>query len=181
VRDLSLHILDLLENSVRAEADIIAVTIEEQPAENRLRITIEDNGPGLNVSAEQAMDPFYTTKSGKRTGLGLSLFQATAQMAGGTLTLSKSHLGGLAVDAVMQLDHIDRLPLGDLPASLFSLSLTNPHIDFWCRLIHGCNEDCIKLSELREKCAPAGQNPFILAKTFSESVKSSLRNFKILG
>ncbi len=140
MRDLSLHLLDLIENSIRAEATIISVTIEQDPAKDELRIVVEDNGPGLDVPQEQALDPFYTTKAGKRTGLGLSLFQGAAAQAGGRLTLGRSPLGGLAVTACMRLGHLDRSPLGDLAATLSSVACTNPEVDLWCRLVRHTNE-----------------------------------------
>ena len=87
MRALSLHILDLVENSIRAQATTIVIRIVADPAADLLRIEIEDDGTGLKVTPEQALDPFYTTKGGKRTGLGLSLFRAAAEAAGGGLTL----------------------------------------------------------------------------------------------
>jgi hypothetical protein len=140
VRDLSLHLLDLMENSIRAEATVISVTIEQDPTKDKLRIVVEDNGPGLAVSAEQALDPFYTTKAGKRTGLGLSLFQGAAERAGGRMTVGRSPLGGVLVAACMRLSHVDRSPMGDLAATLSSVVCTNPEVDLWCRLVCYANE-----------------------------------------
>jgi len=87
VRDLSLHLLDLLENSMKAGATVVAVTVAERPEADRLRLVVEDNGPGLGVPPAAATDPFYTTGLGKRTGLGLSPFHAAAEQAGGSLSL----------------------------------------------------------------------------------------------
>ncbi len=140
MRDLSLHLLDLMENSIRAEATVISVTIEQDPAKDKLRIVVEDNGPGLAVSAEQALDPFYTTKAGKRTGLGLSLFQGAAERAGGRVTVGRSPLGGVLVAACMRLSHVDRSPMGDLAATLSSVACTNPEVDLWCRLVRYADE-----------------------------------------
>jgi hypothetical protein len=179
VRDLSLHILDLMENSTRAEATIILVTLEAQPAENVLKITIEDNGPGLAVTPEQATDPFYTTKEGKRTGLGLSFFQATAQLAAGDLTLGKSDLGGLAVQARMELNHIDRLPLGDMASTFFTLACTNPQVDFRCRLVLGKMEHFLKLSEIAKEFPPEKQGSLAVARKFSEKIRSTLSSLNI--
>ncbi len=118
MRDLSLHVLDLMENSTRAGASVISVMVRQDAARNRLRIVVADNGTGLAVPARVATDPFFTTKRGKRTGLGLSLFAAAAERAAGKLALRKSRLGGLSVEATMQLDHVDRAPLGDLATTL---------------------------------------------------------------
>ncbi len=68
-----------MENSIRARASVIAVTVEALPAQDLLRVVVEDNGTGLKVPPEQVLDPFYTTKRGKKTGLGLSLFRAAAE------------------------------------------------------------------------------------------------------
>jgi hypothetical protein len=130
VRDLSLHILDLAENSIRAGASVVAVTVEGSVARDSLRIAVEDDGPGFAVPPEVAADPFYTTKGGKRTGLGLSLMQGAAVRAGGTLVLGRSaSLGGALVEATMRLGHVDRSPLGDLGATISSMVATHPEMD----------------------------------------------------
>jgi signal transduction histidine kinase len=136
VRELALHILDLVENSIRAGATVVAVGVEANPATDRLRITIEDNGSGLKVTPHEALDPFYTTKAGKRTGLGLSLFQSAAAATGGSLTIGKSVLGsvGVSITAELGLSHIDRSPLGDLAGTLASVVCTNPEIDWRFRI-----------------------------------------------
>ncbi len=140
--DLSLHILDLIENALRAGASTVGIEVALRGAPPELEIVIEDNGPGLDVPAQGAVDPFYTTKPGKRTGLGLSLFKAAAERAGGGLTLDTSPLGGLRVRARMLSGHIDLSPLGDLAATLASVALTHPDLDLRARLgSAGCIED----------------------------------------
>ena len=93
MHDLSLYLLEMLENSVRAGAAVVATGLTVDQARNVLELTVDDDGRGLTVSAEQALDPFYTTKDGKKTGLGLSLFKAEAEAAGGTLTIGPSEIG----------------------------------------------------------------------------------------
>ena len=135
MRDLSLHILDLVDNSIRAGASEVAIAIDTDSHANALTITIDDNGHGLKVSPQQALDPFYTTKSGKKTGLGLSLFKATAERAGGQLELSASPLGGLRVCATMQVHHLDRAPMGDLAQTVCSIVCANGQLRLrmdWC-------------------------------------------------
>jgi hypothetical protein len=130
VHDLSLHLLEMLENSVRAGATVVATGLTVDRARDLLELTVDDDGHGLAVPAEQALDPFYTTKSGKRTGLGLSLFQAEAEASGGTLTIGASELGGAQVRVSLQLSHVDRPPLGDVATSLIVMAATNPQVDF---------------------------------------------------
>jgi hypothetical protein len=131
MHDLSLYLLDILENSVRAGATVIATTIVADRAGDELRIAVEDDGPGLPVEPEQALDPFFTTKSNKKTGLGLSLFRQASEAAGGGLAVGRSdELGGVRVDAWMRLADVDRPPLGDVAASVATMVVTNPEIEF---------------------------------------------------
>ena len=130
MHDLSLYLLEMLENSVRAGAAVVATGLTVDRARNVLELTVDDDGRGLSVSPEQALDPFFTTKSGKKTGLGLSLFKAEAEAAGGTLTIGPSESGGVRVCVNVQLDHVDRPPLGDVATSLFVMAATNPQVDF---------------------------------------------------
>lgn len=134
MRDLSLHLLDIMENSIRAGAGRIRVTVAEDADADRLELAVEDDGPGLPVGAAEATDPFFTTKAGKRTGLGLSLLRATAEEAGGGLALGRSDLGGLEVRATMRLSHVDRRPLGDVPSTLFGVLCVNPGLRLECRV-----------------------------------------------
>jgi hypothetical protein len=140
LRELSLHVLDLVENSLRAGAGVVAVGVEEQPDRDLLSISVEDDGPGLDVLPEQALDPFYTTKEGKRTGLGLSLFRQQVEMAGGGVELGRSALGGLAVRARLGLAHVDRYPLGDLAGTLAGVAAANPGVEIRARLANGGRE-----------------------------------------
>jgi signal transduction histidine kinase len=129
VRELSLHILDLVENSIRAGANTIRVVLWASESGDRLHLAVHDDGPGLPVPPEVALDPFYTTSPSKKVGLGLSLLSAVVQRAGGVLSLGRSELGGLAVQADMQLSHIDRSPIGDLAATMASVVCANPQVD----------------------------------------------------
>ncbi len=131
MHDLSLHLLDLIENSVRAGATVIATAIDADRDADELTIVVEDDGPGLPTSAEQALDPFFTTKEHKKTGLGLSLFRQAAEAAGGGLSVGRSQaLGGVAVRAWMRLGDVDRPPLGDVAATIATMVVTNPEIEF---------------------------------------------------
>ncbi|MBN1629741.1 MAG: NAD(P)H-dependent oxidoreductase subunit E [Thermoleophilia bacterium] len=131
MHDLSLYLLEVLENSVRAGAKRVDIEVFVDDASDRLRLTVDDDGQGLNASPEQTLDPFYTTKPGKRTGLGLSLLKADAQAAGGDLTIGPSlTLGGVRVETSMSLSHVDRPPLGDVGTSVIVMAATNPGIDF---------------------------------------------------
>ena len=131
MHDLSLYLLDILENSVRAGATVIATAIVADRERDELSILVEDDGPGLPVEPEQALDPFFTTKANKKTGLGLSLFRQAAEAAGGGLSVGRSgELGGASVRVWMRLGDVDRPPLGDVAASVATMVVTNPEFEF---------------------------------------------------
>jgi hypothetical protein len=154
LRELSLHVLDLVENSLRAGAGVVAIGVEEQPDRDLLAISVEDDGPGLDVAPEQALDPFYTTKEGKRTGLGLSLFRQQVEMAGGGVELGRSVLGGLAVRARLGLGHVDRYPLGDLAGTLAGVAAANPGVEIRARLANGGREVTVSTAGGSESARP---------------------------
>lgn len=181
MREISLHILDLVENSIRAGARVIAVSLEEEPTQDCLSICVEDNGPGLPVSGETAADPFFTTKEGKRTGLGLSLFKFRAEQAGGSFQLSRSSLGGLAVRASMPLSSVDRSPLGDLAGTLASVVCTNPGIELRSRLRVADREWDVSTADIA-RALPAGEHSGIsLARRVRERVSEGLAVLKVTG
>ena len=152
MHDLSLYLLDVIENSVRAGASVVATTIVADRAAGTLVIDVQDDGPGLPVQAEAAMDPFYTTKQHKKTGLGLSLFRQAAEDAGGGLTVGHSdELGGVAVHAWLALDNLDRPPLGDVATSILTMVATNPDIDFRVHLVDGDERVEVHGSELPQR------------------------------
>jgi hypothetical protein len=131
MHDISLYLLELLENSARAGATAVSIGLHVDHASDALRLSVDDDGRGLKTAPAEAVDPFYTTKGSKKTGLGLSLFKAEAEAAGGTLILGpSSRLTGTRVEAAMRLGHVDRPPLGDVATTLAVTALTNPDIHF---------------------------------------------------
>jgi len=122
MKDLSLHILDIVQNSIRAGAKLIGIEINEHPEDNQLVITITDDGTGM--SQEQlklAIDPFYTSRTTRKVGLGLSLFKQNAEMAGGSFILESEQGRGTKVIATFGLRHLDRPIMGDLVGTLLLL------------------------------------------------------------
>ena len=174
MRELSLHILDLIENSIRAGASLIVVGVSEDADHDRLEIRVEDNGAGLTVPSEKALDPYFTTKEGKRTGLGLSLFKASAELAGGGLSVHESAMGGVAVIARMKLEHVDRPPLGDLAATLSSVVCTNPGLDLWCRISSRDRQCVVCASEVAKRFNANERCGLTIARRFSEEIKTAL-------
>ncbi|MGI6113081.1 MAG: ATP-binding protein [Mahellales bacterium] len=150
MRDLSLHILDIVQNSIDAAADFIEVIIEEQPVEDQLVITIRDNGKGMDESlVKKVTDPFVTGRTSRKVGLGLSLLEAAAQRCDGSLNISSRPGMGTTVTVRFRYKHIDRPPLGDLTQTMISLILCNPDINFLFSYVYGCREFTLDTREIR--------------------------------
>lgn len=130
MEDLSLHILDVVENSLRAGAKRVEVRLVQHD-DGRLVLTIRDDGRGMDASQrEHALSPFYTSKGDKRFGLGLPLLAQAAQATGGQLTLESAPGSGTTVTVSFNADHIDMKPLGDLGRTLRVLRATHPEVEF---------------------------------------------------
>ena len=130
MEDLSLHILDIAENSIDAGAKNIVITVCEDSAADLLSIEITDDGKGMTREvAEGAADPFYTTRTTRTVGLGLPLLREAAEAANGTLILRSAPRAGTAIRATFQLSHIDRKPLGLMADTIVALIARPNEID----------------------------------------------------
>jgi len=131
MRELSLHIMDVVENGINAGATLIRIAVVEDNRSNRLTISIVDNGRGIPEDAlPRILDPFYTTRTTRRVGLGLSMFRETSRRCEGDLTIQSEVGKGTEVKAVFRLDHIDLPPLGDMAGTMVSLMAGNEGVDF---------------------------------------------------
>ncbi len=131
MEDLSLHILDVVENSTAAGARLIEIHIQEDLEKDQLMITIRDNGRGMDAAMlERVRDPFATTRTTRRVGMGLALLDQAAHEADGALEIRSTPGRGTQVVARFRNSHIDRKPLGDMAATMVALILGNPDVDF---------------------------------------------------
>jgi hypothetical protein len=175
MHDLSLHILELIENSINARATVVAIAIEIDRGRDLLVVRVEDDGVGIRVSPEQALNPFYTTSRKKRVGLGLSFFKAAAELAGGKLTVSNtSRLGGAAVEARMLLTHVNRPPLGDLATTVSTMVLVHPSIDFRLDIRSGGSARSFQVSEFARRTGLDGGANVQLASSVMEALRAEL-------
>lgn len=129
--EISLNILDIAENSTRAGAALIAITVAVNNGADRLTVTIADDGCGMTKEqVHEAEDPFYTTRTTRRVGLGIPFFKSAAELTGGSFSIESEPLKGSVVTAVFGLSHIDRMPLGDMDATMAALIFSHPDTDF---------------------------------------------------
>lgn len=130
MEDLSLHILDIVENSVAARADRIEIRISEDKKRDLLSVEITDNGKGMDKETQKkALDPFFTSRTVRRFGFGLPLLSEAAKAANGQLSIKSKEGEGTKIKADFQYSHIDRKPLGDIGQTIITLIIGNPEID----------------------------------------------------
>ena len=131
MQEISLHILDIAQNSIRAGAKLIEITIVEDLKEDSFSFTVKDDGCGMDEELlKKVTDPFVTTRTTRRVGLGIPLLIAGAEATGGNVKI-KSKVGvGTEICATYSHSHIDRQPLGDIASCIMSLISMNPDIDF---------------------------------------------------
>ena len=131
MRDISLHILDIVENAVSAGADLINIDVEADTHKDVLSVSIEDNGCGMSPEMlARVRSPFTTTRTTRNVGLGIPLFAASCEKTGGHLDITSAQDVGTKIAAHYGYAHIDRPPLGDIAETLYTLTLLNPDIDF---------------------------------------------------
>lgn len=129
MRDLSLHLMDIIQNSVTAGASAIAVTILTNSADGELLITVSDNGSGMDKEfLGKVISPFTTTRTTRKVGLGVPLFKEAAEMAGGAFEIESVKDKGTTLKATFKISHIDRLPLGDIAETMMAVMLSNPEV-----------------------------------------------------
>jgi hypothetical protein len=132
MEDLSLHVLDIVENSLAAKARKVSIRVEESRPRDRLLLEIVDDGRGMGTRrSAKALDPFFTTKKkATRVGLGLPFLAQAAEAAGGSLKLTSAPGRGTRIRATFRLGHLDRQPLGDMAETLAVLIAGHPETEF---------------------------------------------------
>ena len=149
--ELSLNVLDIAQNSIKAKASLIEISVHIDTAADRMEITIKDNGCGMSEEqAAKVTDPFYTTRTTRKVGLGVSFFKMAAEQTGGSFEI-KSQLGaGTSVRAIFIVSSIDRMPLGNMSETIESLIVYNTAIDFIYTYSVNGEAFTLSTSEMRE-------------------------------
>jgi anti-sigma regulatory factor (Ser/Thr protein kinase) len=129
MREIALHLLDIAENSVAAQSRNICMAVYENLQSDLLLVSVADDGRGMSEkTAQQVLDPFYTTRTTRKVGLGIPLLKLAAEMSEGELNLITEQGKGTKVTASFRHSHIDRMPLGDLSMTFLTLLISYPHI-----------------------------------------------------
>lgn len=131
MREISLHILDMMQNSIAAHATLVSLEIIEDMAEDILKFTVCDNGSGMEPEfLAQVTDPFTTKRTTRRVGLGIPLLKLAAENTGGGIDIQSKVGKGTRISARFGYSHIDRQPLGDISDTMLTLITAHEDIDF---------------------------------------------------
>lgn len=152
MREISLHILDVVENGISAGADLITLLVDEAVDRNVLSVTISDNGRGLSKEQQaRVSDPFFTSRTTRRVGMGIPLLRAAAERCDGRFAFASEEGKGSHVFCSFLYNHIDRAPLGDMAMTLGVLMAGYPEVDFLYSHLYNGREFQFDTREIRKE------------------------------
>jgi hypothetical protein len=180
MNDISLHIIDIIQNSLSAGASRIGVTIEENILKNRLVVSISDNGKGMTKEQVNRLDdPFFTSRTTRRVGMGIPLFRQSAEQSGGSLEVTSEPGAGTTVNATFLNDHLDRPPLGDIANTIVLMVSANPDIDFLFRYIFNDVEYVFDTVEVKEVLEELPLNDPAVIRMLTGMIAENIKDLKI--
>ncbi len=131
MRELSLNILDIAQNSIVAGATLTEIVVNENTKENTLLIGIYDNGCGMTAEqVRNVIDPFFTTRTTRKVGMGIPLFKMAAEQTGGSFKIESEKGVGTKIEALFKTDSIDFTPLGDIASTIVTIVSMNNDKEF---------------------------------------------------
>ena len=182
MNDLSLHVIDIIQNSISAGASLIKLTVGEKSSENLLFIEIEDNGKGMTPEQVNSLDnPFFTSRTTRRVGMGIPLFRDSARQSGGSLVVKSQPGKGTAVTATFELDNIDRPPLGNIANALILMVSANPNIDFFFRYIYQESEYIFDTVEVKEVLDGLPINDASVIRMLTSMIEANIQDLNVEG
>lgn len=177
---LSLNILDIIQNSIRAKASRISIGITESKKTDKMEILITDNGSGIpSELLSKVTDPFVTTRKTRKLGMGLPLLKFHANLTGGDLSISSKEGKGTRVKAGFTLSHVDRQPLGDIAGVIAIMITANPDIDFVYKHKTDSGEYLFSSKETKEYLGISGFNDCELLNDIKSMINSNLKEIGV--
>ncbi|MEE4286141.1 MAG: ATP-binding protein [Mariniphaga sp.] len=179
MKTISDHVLDIVQNSVRAKATLIEIIVEEDKKSNLYNLAINDNGCGMSREVlEKAANPFFTSRNTRKVGLGLSLLKQNAEAANGSFKINSEPGHGTEVEVAFQLNHLDRPPMGDIWNTWFLNLLSHPEIRWIYR--HRTPEGFFEMdsAELLKMLEGVSLQQKEIKQAIIEMIKNNLNNIK---
>ncbi|MTI68782.1 MAG: ATP-binding protein [Firmicutes bacterium] len=176
MKELSLHILDLAENSIDAEAKLLKITIKELLKEDKLIIIIEDDGKGMDEEfLSKVTNPFVTTRKTRGVGFGLSLMKASCERCEGNFKIDSKKNVGTKLKASFEHSHIDRAPLGKIEETITTLINNNKDINIVYRHVVNTNEFVLDTREIKEMLEDVDINNADVLLWIRDYIKENLK------
>jgi hypothetical protein len=176
LRELSLHLLDIAENSIAAEASCIRIEVAEDTRTDLLQMSVEDNGRGMNPEMVAIVtDPFTTSRTTRKVGLGIPLLKAAAEACNGFLKIESEPGKGTRLVVQFQRSHIDRMPLGDLVTTMLNLITTNPQVHWIFLYIYNGKEFMFDDAPIKNELVDVPLTEPEVLKVLNEMINSGIR------
>lgn len=179
MNDLSMHILDIVQNSISAGATRVTLTVDEAPGADLLTIVIGDNGKGMTPEqVSRLSDPFFTSRTTRKVGMGIPLLMDSARQSGGDVRIESEPGKGTEVTAVFGYSNIDRPPLGDVANALMLLVSSNPALDFLFTYRYNGEEYLFDTVDVREILGDNALKDLTIIRNLEEMIKDNMREIR---
>lgn len=179
MNDLSMHILDIVQNSISAGATRVTLTVDEAPGADLLTIVIGDNGKGMTPEQVcRLSDPFFTSRTTRKVGMGIPLLMDSARQSGGDVRIESEPGKGTEVTAVFGYSNIDRPPLGDVANALMLLVSSNPALDFLFTYRYNGDEYLFDTVDVREILGDDALKDLTIIRNLEEMIKDNMREIR---
>ena len=179
MKTLADHILDIVQNSVRANATLIEIIVEEDKKNDFCLLKINDNGCGMSAETlEKATNPFFTTRNTRKVGLGLSLLKQNAELANGSFNIRSELNKGTQVEATFQLSHFDRPELGEVWDTYYLTMLSNKNVEIIYE--HKTNKGSFRISssEIRENTDGVSLQQTDIREAITDLIKNNITDIQ---
>ncbi len=176
MRELSLNVLDIAQNSIKAEASLVEIELSQSTEKKELLIGIYDNGRGMTSEQVQSVtDPFFTTRTTRKVGLGIPFFKMSAEMTGGSFEIESEVGKGTRVKALFRTDHLDFTPIGDMSSTVILLITMNLHIDFVYKRSIDNKEFTVDTRQLKEILGDVPLNEPSIVSWITDYIKENTK------
>ena len=176
MKELSLHVYDLMENSIAAKASLIELTIIDSLKDNIYSFMIKDNGKGMSQDfLAKVTDPWTTTRTTRKVGIGLPLIKMNTELCGGGMNIESEVGKGTTLGFWFQHDHIDRAPMGDLAGTIVMLCAQHEEIHYIYRHITDEGEYTFDTDEVKEALDGMSMNDINIIKYLKEMIQENLK------
>lgn len=179
MNELSLHILDICQNSINADATLINIIVEEDIKNDCYKVLIGDNGKGMSEKTlSEVSDPFFTTRSTRKVGLGVSMFKVATQMCNGNFSIDSIEGKGTVVTAIFEHGHIDRAPLGDICETIIILMLNEKNIDIYYEHIYNNNKYIFDTKEIKKVLGDVPFTEYSVILWIKDNIVNGIKNLQ---